>query len=486
MLVRMSTEHVDVLVVGAGLSGVGTAVHLQREHPQRSYAILEAREDLGGTWSLFRYPGIRSDSDMHTLGYRFKPWTASTAIADGPAILDYVRETAREFGVEQHIRYGHRVTGASFSTPAARWTLDVETADGPTTLTCTFMIMCAGYYRYDEGYTPDLPGIERFGGHVVHPQHWDPDLDYAGKRVVVIGSGATAVTLVPSMTRGEGAAEHVTMLQRSPSYVMALPGTDPVADTLRRWLPPGVVYPVVRAKNIVQIIALYQISQRFPTYMRDKLRGMTKARLPEGYDVDTHFNPRYDPWDQRMCMVPDGDLFRAIREGDASIVTDTVDTFTERGIRLSSGEELEADVVVTATGLNLQMFGGADVVVDGEEVSLPDTMAYRGMMLTRIPNLVYMIGYTNASWTLKVDLVAGYVVRLLRHMAAHGHQWVVPEPDASVSEEPFLDFGAGYVQRSIHELPKQGSRAPWKLAMNYAVDAVALRRARVDEAVLFG
>ena len=294
------------------------------------------------------------------------------------------------------------------------------------------------------------------------------------------------MTLLPAMTTGEGAAGHVTMLQRSPSYVMSLPQTDPLADALRRWLPQGLVYPIVRAKNIAQIIALYQISQRFPRFMRDKLRGMTKASLPEGYDVDTHFNPRYDPWDQRMCMVPNGDLFRAIRHGDASIVTDTIDTFTEHGIRLSSGEELEADVVVTATGLNLQMFGGADLVVDGEKVSLPDTMAYRGMMLTGVPNLVYMIGYTNASWTLKVDLVAGYVVRLLRYMTTHGHRWVVPEPDASVSEEPFLDFGAGYVQRSIDELPKQGSRAPWKLAMNYAVDAVALRRARVDEAVLFG
>jgi monooxygenase len=479
-------EHLDVVIVGAGLSGVGTACHLEQERAGTSYAILEAREDLGGTWSLFRYPGIRSDSDMHTLGYRFKPWTASQAIADGPAILDYVRETAAEFGVEEHIRYGHRLVRASWSGADARWTVEVErtggAADGTTTtITCGFLLMCSGYYRYDEGYTPDLPGIERFGGTVVHPQHWEPELDYAGKRVVVIGSGATAVTLVPAMTTGPGRAAHVTMLQRSPSYVMSLPGTDPLADTLKRWLPQSIVYPVIRWKNIAQIIALYQISQRFPQFMRGKLRDMTVASLPEGYDVDTHFNPSYDPWDQRMCMVPDGDLFRSIRHGDADIVTGHIETFTENGIRLQSGQEVEADVVVTATGLNLQMFGGAELVVDGEPVHLPDTMAYKGMMLTGVPNLVYMIGYTNASWTLKVDLVAEYVCRLLAHMHAHGYRSAVPRSiDPTVTEEPFLDFGAGYVQRSIHELPKQGSKAPWKLAMNYAIDVVTLRRGRVD------
>ena len=489
MSTSQDPEHLDVVIVGAGLSGVGTACHLQREHPRRTYAILEGREDLGGTWSLFRYPGIRSDSDMHTLGYRFKPWTASQAIADGPAILDYVRETAQEFGVDEHIRYSHRLRRAEWSSAEQRWTLTVAVgpdAAATRTLTCDLLLMCSGYYRYDAGYTPDIPGLGDFRGDVVHPQHWDPELDTSGKRVVVIGSGATAVTLVPSLAEGEGAAAHVTMLQRSPSYVMSLPGTDPVADTLRAWLPQSVVYPLIRAKNIAQIIAMYQLSQRFPTHVRGLLRRMTAAALPAGYDVDTHFNPRYDPWDQRMCMVPDGDLFRTLRHGKAEIVTDTIDTVTADGIRLDSGRTLDADVIVTATGLNLQMFGGAELVVDGEPVHLPDTMAYKGMMLTGVPNLVYMIGYTNASWTLKVDLVGEYVARLLSHMDAHGYGSAVPvNVDPAVSEEPFLDFGAGYVQRSIDELPKQGSKAPWKLAMNYAVDAVTLRRGRVDQDMAF-
>ncbi|WP_433038409.1 flavin-containing monooxygenase [Actinomycetospora sp. CA-053990] len=477
----MSTEHLDVVIVGAGLSGIGTACHLERDLPGTRYAVLEAREDLGGTWSLFRYPGIRSDSDMHTLGYRFRPWSSATALADGPSILEYVRDTAQEYGVDEKIRYGHRLTRASWDSDAQRWTLELP---GQEPLTCSFLLMCSGYYRYDQGYTPDLPGLERFGGTVVHPQLWDPEMDYAGKRVVVIGSGATAVTLVPAMLQGSddhGAAAHVAMLQRSPSYVLSIGRTDPVAEVLSRWLPRSVADPLTRTKNIAQIIALYQISQRFPRFVRGLLRRATQAALPEGYDVDTHFNPRYDPWDQRMCMVPDGDLFRAVRSGQADIVTDTIETFTEDGIRLASGQELEADVVVTATGLNLQMFGGAEVVVDGEPVHLPDTMAYKGMMLSGVPNLVYMIGYTNASWTLKVDLVAEYVVRLLRHLRDHGLGVAVPERDPDVEEAPFLDFGAGYVQRSIDELPKQGTRAPWRLAMNYAIDAVALRRSRVDD-----
>ncbi|WP_328307815.1 flavin-containing monooxygenase [Actinomycetospora sp. NBC_00405] len=477
----MSTEHLDVVIVGAGLSGIGTACHLERDLPGTRYAVLEAREDLGGTWSLFRYPGIRSDSDMHTLGYRFRPWSSATALADGPSILEYVRDTAQEYGVDEKIRYGHRLTRASWDSDTQRWTLELP---GQEPLTCSFLLMCSGYYRYDQGYTPDLPGLEHFGGTVVHPQLWDPEMDYADQRVVVIGSGATAVTLVPAMLEGSedhGAAAHVTMLQRSPSYVLSIGRTDPVAEVLSRWLPRSVADPLTRTKNIAQIIALYQISQRFPRFVRGLLRKATQAALPAGYDVDTHFNPRYDPWDQRMCMVPDGDLFRAVRSGQADIVTDTIETFTEGGIRLASGEELEADVVVTATGLNLQMFGGAEVVVDGEPVHLPDTMAYKGMMLSGVPNLVYMIGYTNASWTLKVDLVAEYVVRLLRHLRDHGLGVAVPERDPDVEEAPFLDFGAGYVQRSIDELPKQGTHAPWRLAMNYAIDAVALRRSRVDD-----
>ena len=491
-MVRMSTgsesttEHLDVVIVGAGLSGIGTACHLTTEHPQRSYALLEARDDLGGTWSLFQYPGIRSDSDMHTLGFRFRPWPDSVALADGGSILQYVRETAQEYGVDRHIRYGKRVTASEWSSAEQRWTLTITTSEGDTeTLTCSFLLWCSGYYRYDQGYTPDLPGLADFGGSVVHPQHWDPDLDYAGKRVVVIGSGATAVTLVPALTQGEGRAAHVTQLQRTPSYVLSIGRTDPVAETLSRWLPASIADPLVRAKNITQIIALYQISQRFPAFMKNVLRKATTAQLPEGYEVDTHFNPPYAPWDQRMCMVPNGDLFKAIRRGDAEIVTDHIDTFTETGIRLRSGRELEADIVVTATGLNLQMFGGAELTVDGEPVKLPDTMAYKGMMLSGVPNLVFMIGYTNASWTLKVDLVGEYVCRLLRWMDRHGKAVAVPERDPAVQERPLLDFDAGYVQRSIHELPRGGDRKPWALAMNYAIDAVTLRRGSVEEGMRF-
>ncbi|WP_018333785.1 flavin-containing monooxygenase [Actinomycetospora chiangmaiensis] len=478
-------EHLDVVIVGAGLSGIGTACHLTTEHPHRSYAVLEAREDLGGTWSLFRYPGIRSDSDMHTLGFRFRPWPDSVALADGPSILEYVRDTAEEYGVDEHIRYGRRVTAAAWSSVEQRWTLTVSSAAGDEHLTCSYLLWCSGYYRYDQGYTPDFPGIENFGGTVVHPQLWDPELDYADKKVVVIGSGATAVTLVPAMTQGEGRAAHVTQLQRTPSYVLAIGRTDPIAEKLSRWLPARIADPLVRAKNIAQIIALYQISQRFPGFMKGVLRKQVAAQLPEGYEVDTHFNPPYNPWDQRMCMVPNGDLFKAIKRGDADIVTDKIDTFTEHGIRLASGQELEADIVITATGLNLQLFGGATLTVDDEPVKLPDTMAYKGMMLSGVPNLVFMIGYTNASWTLKVDLVAEYFCRLLRWMDAHGKVVATPERDASVEERPLLDFEAGYVQRSIHELPRGGDRKPWTLAMNYAIDAVALRRGDLEEGMRF-
>jgi monooxygenase len=478
-------EHLDVVIVGAGLSGVGTACHLERERPGRSYALLEAREDLGGTWSLFRYPGIRSDSDMHTLGFKFRPWPDTVALADGSSILEYVRDTAREYGVDRHIRYGTRVTHAAWSSEDQRWTLTISTPAGEQQLTCSFVLWCSGYYRYDQGYTPDLPGLDNYGGTIVHPQHWDPEMDYAGKRVVVIGSGATAVTLVPAMTQGERRAAHVTQLQRTPSYVLSIGRTDPVAEFLSRWVPARIADPIVRAKNIAQLITLYQVSQRFPTFVKGLLRKGVVAQLPEGYEVDTHFNPPYDPWDQRMCMVPDGDLFTAIRRGDADIVTDQIETFTETGIRLRSGRELEADIVVTATGLNLQMFGGAGLEVDGAPVHLPDTMAYRGMMLSGVPNLVFMIGYTNASWTLKVDLVAEYFCRLLGWMETHGKAVAVPQRDPAVAERPLLDFDAGYVQRSIHELPKGGDRAPWTLAMNYAIDAVALRRARLDDGMRF-
>ncbi|HEX8101368.1 MAG TPA: NAD(P)/FAD-dependent oxidoreductase [Solirubrobacteraceae bacterium] len=484
MLSSGAVEHLDVLVVGAGISGVGAAYHLQDRCPDRSYAILEARERLGGTWDLFRYPGIRSDSDMHTLGYRFRPWTEAQAIADGPSILRYVEDTAREYGIDRRIRYGHRVVRAEWSSEDARWTVEVERADtGETTrLTCGFLFTCTGYYRYDEGYTPELPGVERFGGRLIHPQHWPEDLDYAGKRVVVIGSGATAVTLVPAMT---DQAAHVTMLQRSPTYILAVPGKDPVATALRRRLSPRAAYSLVRFKNIAVHTLFYRASRRWPARVRALIRKQVVAHLPAGYDVDTHFKPRYDPWDQRLCAVPDGDLFRALRRERASVVTGHIDTFTERGIRLQSGEEIEADVVVTATGLNLLAFGGMELAVDGREVVLSDTMAYKGAMLSGVPNFAFAIGYTNASWTLKVDLVAEYVCRLLNHMARRGRPIAVPRnDDPSVAPEPLLDFQAGYVMRSIDQFPAQGSKAPWRLRQNYPVDAVTLRLGRVADAGL--
>ena len=480
-------EHVDVLIVGAGLSGIGAACQLTTAHPDRTVAILEAREASGGTWDLFRYPGIRSDSDMFTLGYRFRPWTGEKSIADGPAVLDYVHKTAREYGVEHKIRYGVRVVRAEWSSDDATWTVYAERSTGGTvTFTCGFLWACSGYYRYDAGYTPHFEGSEDFtaaGGRLVHPQHWPGDLDYSGKRVVVIGSGATAVTLVPAMAEH---AAHVTMLQRSPTYILALPGIDKIAVKLREKLPPARAYAVTRWKNILVTTASYQLSRRRPELMKRLIRKGVTSQLPDGFDVDTHFKPAYNPWDQRLCLVPDGDLFASIRAGNVDVVTDHIDRFTAKGVLLTSGRELEADVIVTATGLNLLAFGGTDLVVDGEKVNLPDTMAYKGMMLSGVPNFAYVIGYTNASWTLKADLVSEYVCRLLVHMRERAYDVVVPERDPEVTEQPFMDFASGYVQRSLHELPKQGSRAPWRLRMNYLLDVWTIRRGALeDEALRF-
>jgi cation diffusion facilitator CzcD-associated flavoprotein CzcO len=477
-------EHVDVLIIGAGLSGVGAACHLEDRLPGTSYLLLEARESIGGTWDLFRYPGIRSDSDMFTLGYRFRPWTGEKAIADGSSILEYVRETARERGVDGHVRYGVRVERAEWSTEDATWTVHGSRAGQPVTFTCGFLWSCAGYFRYDQGFTPPFQGTEDFtaaGGRLLHPQHWEDDLDHAGKRVVVIGSGATAVTLVPALAQDAG---HVTMLQRSPSYVLSLPGVDTLAARLRTWLPASAAYAVTRWKNILVSTGVYQLSRRRPELMKRLLRRGLVSRLPEGYDVDTHFRPAYDPWDQRLCLVPDGDLFRAIRDGSVDVVTDRIDRFTERGIRLVSGAELEADVVVTATGLDVQLLGGMRLVVDGDEVRLPETMAYRGMMLSGVPNLAYVIGYTNASWTLKADLVSEYVCRLLAHLHTYRLDVVVPQRDPTVEEAPFMDLTSGYVQRALDLAPKQGSRAPWRLRQNYLRDLVTMRRAPLEDGVL--
>ncbi|MGN0065269.1 MAG: flavin-containing monooxygenase [Nocardioides sp.] len=490
-MVTTPPEHVDVLIVGAGLSGVGAAARLAQSQPSRSYLVLEARDDLGGTWDLFRYPGVRSDSDMYTLGYRFKPWRGDRALADGPSILDYVRETAAEYGVDRHIRYRHRVTRAEWSSDTARWTVTVEvtpSADDPRgrttqrTVTAAFLWATTGYYSYDEPYTPEFPGSERFTGTVIHPQHWPEGFDHTGKRVVVIGSGATAVTLVPALV--ESGAGHVTMLQRSPTYVLSMPRVDGIGVALRRRLPAGAAYAATRWKNILGQRALYAASRRWPGPVRQLIRKGNVELLPEGYDVDTHFNPRYDPWDQRLCLVPDGDLFKALGSGSADVVTDTIETFTETGIQLTSGEHLDADVVVTATGLTLLAFGGIELVVDDDKVELPDHVAYRGLMLSEVPNFAFTIGYTNASWTLKADLVAEYVCRLLDSLDERGATSVVPRAEAGLGTTPFMDFQAGYVLRALQSLPTQGDREPWLLEQNYLSNIRLIRRGSLDDGVL--
>jgi monooxygenase len=480
----MPAEHVDVLIVGAGLSGIGAAYHLQANCPGKSYAILEARDCIGGTWDLFRYPGIRSDSDMYTLGYSFRPWTEAKSIADGPSILNYVRETATEHDIEQHIRFDHRAVRAEFSSATSRWTVEATRGDTQETveMTCGFLLMCSGYYDYEEGFTPDFQGTERFGGSIVHPQHWGEDVDFEGKRVIVIGSGATAVTLIPAMAES---AAHVTMLQRSPSYIVSLPAEDPIARLLRRVLPHRLSYPIMRWKNVLMTMLVYELSRRRPGLVKSLVQKSIAKQLPADYDIDTHFNPSYGPWDQRLCLVPDGDLFAAICDGRASIVTDHIDAFTETGLRLRSGAELEADLIVTATGLNLQAFGGMQLAVDGREVDLSETLSYKGMMLSGVPNLAMAFGYTNASWTLKADLTCGYVCRLLNHMDAHGYRQCAPHnSDRSMSEQPFIDFSSGYVQRSIHLFPKQGAKAPWRLYQNYALDILSLKFGAIEDGAM--
>lgn len=480
----MAIEHLDVLIVGAGISGIGAGCHLQKRCPGRSYAILEGRADIGGTWDLFRYPGIRSDSDMYTLGYSFKPWTKAKAIADGPAILEYLKETATTHGVDKRIRFGHRVQRASWSSQDARWTVEAERGPDrePVRFTCNFLFMCSGYYNYAEGYTPQFPGTERFAGRIVHPQKWTEDIDYANKRVVVIGSGATAVTIVPEMAK---TAAHVTMLQRSPTYVISMPAQDFIANGLRRVLPVKLAYLLTRWKNVLFGMLFFQLSRRRPEFIKKLIFNGVRKALGPGYDIGTHFTPRYNPWDQRLCLVPNGDLFEAINAGKAEVVTDQIDTFTPQGIALRSGKQLAADLIVTATGLNLQLLGGVQVSVDGRGVDLAKTLNYKGMMFSNVPNLASSFGYTNASWTLKCDLTCEYVCRLLNHMQKHGYRQCMPRNvDPAVTEEPWIDFSSGYVQRSLHTLPKQGSRIPWKLYQNYAFDIMMLRYGRVDDGVM--
>jgi cation diffusion facilitator CzcD-associated flavoprotein CzcO len=482
--VTVTAKHVDVLVVGAGLSGIGAAYRIQTQNPRKSYEILEARDTIGGTWDLFRYPGVRSDSDMFTLGYPFHPWKDAKAIADGPSILRYIKETATAYGIDRRIRFGHRVVRASWSTPDALWTVDVEVGPDrtPTTYTCSFLYLCSGYYSYDTGHAVDFPGREDFPGQIVHPQAWPADLDHSGKRVVVIGSGATAVTLVPAMAEQ---AAHVTMLQRSPSYVVARPARDPIADRVRAHLPEAIAHRLVRGKNVVLSTIMYQYFRRWPDKAAALLRAGAAAALGDVVPVDPHFVPTYKPWDQRLCLVPEGDLFTALRERRASIVTDTIETFTEKGIRLASGEELEADIIVTATGLKMVTFGQVALTVDGRAVDAGQSLVYKGMMFSGIPNLAWCVGYINNSWTLRADLTAQYVCRLLNHMDRNHFTTCVPEVAASGVDggrpRPILDLTSGYVARATDILPKQGARQPWRMRQNYLLDLAAMRLGRVDD-----
>jgi cation diffusion facilitator CzcD-associated flavoprotein CzcO len=473
----------DVLIVGAGLSGIGAACRLRSEVPEATLSVVEARAASGGTWDLFRYPGVRSDSDMYTLGYDFRPWAGTRALAGGGEILQYVRDTAAEYGVDESIEYGQRVTDARWSSADRCWMVtlrDAATGEA-TTRASRFLYLCAGYYRYDQGYTPEWPGREAFAGAIIHPQEWPEDLDVAGKRVVVIGSGATAVTLVPALAR---LGARVTMLQRSPTYVFSLPMNDVVAEWLAKVLPRRAAYAAARWKNIKLATAVYQICQRYPERAKAFLQGGVRRRLPAGYDVDTHFTPTYGPWDQRMCLVPDADLFKAISSGDADVVTDQIETFTASGLRLKSGRELEADVIVTATGLNLYPLGGIELAVNGVSVRLPEHVVYKGMMLDSVPNLVFALGYTNASWTLKVDLVSASFARLLRHMRRAGAEVVMPRlPGTPMAKVPYIEMSSGYFERSRALLPLQGEAAPWRLRQHYAKDA-KLFRGRVDDGAL--
>jgi monooxygenase len=475
-----------VLVIGAGLSGVGAGLHLQAKCPWASYAVFEARAAIGGTWDLFRYPGVRSDSDMFTLGYSLRPWRRPESIAEGGAILRYIRDTAAESGVADHIRFHHRVVSADWSTADARWTVTAERSDTGETVqvTCGFLFSCSGYYRYDQGYTPVFPGRDDFRGTIVHPQAWPDDLDYAGRRVVVIGSGATAITLVPAMAETAG---HVTMLQRSPTYVASLPGTNPFTGLLNRVLPRRWADVATRWVNALGTQAFFQLSQRRPALVKALLRRGIERQLPKGYDVGTHFTPRYDPWDQRLCLAADGDLFRAIREGRASVVTDTIERFTESGIALTSGDVIAADIIVTATGLDLLFLGGMAVTVDGVDPDITHRLTYKGMMVEGVPNLAVAIGYTNASWTLKCDLTCDYVCRLLNHLRSVGLRQATPvNADPGQTGQALLGLSSGYVQRAVDRFPKQGSSYPWRVYQSYLRDFRALRLAGLeDEAMVF-
>ena len=483
----MAVEHFDVLIMGAGLSGIDAAYHLQKFCPRKSYVILEQRERIGGTWDLFRYPGVRSDSDMFTMGFSFRPWMGTKALAPGQDILNYITATARDEGIDRHIRFRHRVQRASWSSQQAMWTVKAvrQTPDGreeSVTLTCNFLFSCAGYYRYESGYLPEFADMGRFKGRVVHPQAWPEDLEYAGKRVLIIGSGATAVTLLPAMARTAG---HVTMLQRSPTYIVSMPEQDAIANRLRRLLPAKWAYTLSRWKNVAYMIYVYQLAQRYPNFVKTGLIKKIRMELGPVYDVETHFTPRYNPWEQRLCLVPDGDLFRAIRDGCGSVATGRIERFTEKGVLLESGEELEADIVITATGLVLQILGGAEMEVDGCPVNVSQRLTYKGVMLGGVPNLAAVFGYVNASWTLRADLICGYVCRLLNLMDRKGMRQVTPQSRNEKAVAPFVErFSSGYIQRAVAHWPKQGGRAPWRVYQSYIRDLLSLKWGTVEDGAL--
>ena len=480
----MGNDYFDVIVVGAGLSGIGAGHAIQTHSKGKSYAILEARAAIGGTWDLFRYPGVRSDTDMYTLGYSFQPWNEPESMADGAAILRYVRDTATQFGIERHIRFGHRVRRAAWSSADARWTLDVEVEGAVVTLSCGFVYLCGGYYDYAEGFAPDIAGRADFAGEVVHPQFWPETLDYSGKKVVVVGSGATAMTLVPSMSER---AAHVTMLQRSPSYVASLPSVDRLSALLHRWFPATFAHRLARLKSVALAVAFFQLCRRQPAFAKQLLRKGVAKELPPDFDVDAHFRPRYDPWDERVCFVRDADLFKAISAGKASIVTERIERFTRDGLLLASGKTIEADIVVTATGLKLKTCAGMTLEVDGETVDIGKSYAYRGLMLSGVPNLAFCVGYTNASWTLRADLASRYVTRLLNYMGSKRFKSCTPTcDDTTMAPEPLIGLRSGYVLRAVGSFPKQGAATPWRMAQNYYIDLVNMRfRSIADASLIF-
>ncbi len=476
----MTTEKLDMLIVGAGISGIGVAYHYQKNFPDKAYAVVESRDAIGGTWDLFRYPGIRSDSDMYTFGYKFKPWTSNKAISPGEDIRAYLNETVREFGIDRHIRFGNRLVSADWDSDAAAWRCGIrDMASGEiTTLQTRFLFMCSGYYNYDQGYRPDFPGEDAFAGPIIHPQHWPQDLDYAGKRVIIIGSGATAITLAPTLAQG---GARVTVLQRSPTYVISRPEEDGLANRLRKVLPAGWTHGIVRWKNILMQMLLYQVSKRRPAVAKRYLLAGIRAQLGPDYDIKKHFQPSYNPWDQRVCLVPNGDFFKAIRNGGVTMVTDHIDTFNDRGIRLVSGEQLDADIIITATGLKMEVLQNTALSLDGAPVRLPELVNYKGVMLSGMPNFAFSVGYTNASWTLKTDLIGEYICRLIRYMDKKAYRAVRPElPAEGIETAPVVDLQAGYIERALDSLPKQGDTMPWRLHMNYILDSWALRGAKLE------